>query len=79
MDKRNTTINWTPFELEFDRKIVAIQNNIITVDTAITNAIDEKWGGGYIYVYHNYRIENVGIEQLQLVSSFDPSKKCTLR
>ena len=69
-----STLGWKPGErdLFFDRTITAINGNIITIDAPLTTAIDAKYGGGYIATYQwNGRIENVGVENLHCISSFD--------
>ena len=42
----NTTKQWTPFDLNFDRVVTAIDGNKVTVDAPIACAIDPQWGGG---------------------------------
>lgn len=72
--EREDTVQWTPFSLDFDRVITAIDGNKITVDAPIANAIERKWGGGEIYRYSDPgRIENVGVENLRVKVEFDPS------
>ena len=67
--------------MEFDRTIVGIdyETQTITVDTPLAQAIDSRWGGGIVYKYDNIRINNVGIENIELISAYDPNVQCTLR
>ena len=68
------TVQWTPFELDFDRVITGITNNIITIDAPIANSIERRWGGGDIIKYEDpNRIEQIGVENLRVDSEFDPS------
>lgn len=70
------TTQFTPFNLDFDRVITAVDkvNNLITVDAPIANAIDRKWGGGELRKYTDPgRIQNVGIEYMSADSAYDPS------
>lgn len=63
----NATHNWTPFILVFDRIITAIEpeSKTIVVDAPITTAIEQQYGGGYVYKYDpRYRIRDVGVEDL---------------
>jgi hypothetical protein len=70
------TKQWTPFNLDFDRVVTAVNGNRLTIDAPIACAIDSKWGGGEVrHVDDSGRIENVGIEDLQADSVYDPSKK----
>lgn len=64
---------WKPFDINFDRTIVAINGNTITVDAPIFTAIENQWGGGALYKYSDERIEQVGIENLRGISEYDPS------
>ncbi|AEE48637.1 hypothetical protein [Haliscomenobacter hydrossis] len=64
---------WRPFDINFDRTIVDISGNTVTVDAPIFTAIDKRWGGGVLYKYNDERIEQVGIENLRGISEYDPS------
>ncbi len=69
-----SSLGWKQGELDvhFDRTITAINNNEITIDAPLTTALDAKYGGGFIASYQwEGRIENVGIENMQLISSYD--------
>jgi hypothetical protein len=69
-----TALGWKPGErdLYFDRMITAINGNTITIDVPLTTALDTTYGGGYVAKYKwDGRIDNVGIENLQLISDYD--------
>lgn len=69
-----SALGWKPGEEDvvWDRKITAISGTQITIDAPVTTALDQKFGGGFIEKYTwNGRIENVGIENLSLISTFD--------
>lgn len=67
---------WRPFNVEWDRTVVDVQGNTITVDAPITCAIEKRWGGGELLKYdEGGRIQNVGVENLRAVSEFDPGKR----
>ncbi len=64
---------WRPGDrdLHFDRTVVEIDGDHVTVDAPITNAIDERFGGGSLYKYEfPERISRVGVENLRGVSDF---------
>jgi hypothetical protein len=64
---------WEPGErdLRFDRVITAIDGDRITIDAPVTNALDQRFGGGEIYHYRfPGRISQVGVENLRGVSRF---------
>ncbi|MEZ4964554.1 MAG: DUF6298 domain-containing protein [Saprospiraceae bacterium] len=67
--------HWQPgdFDLNWDRTVTATTANSITVDAPITTAIDPAFGGGIMMKYEwPERIEKVGVENLNLVSTCDP-------
>ncbi len=65
---------WEPgtYDFRFDRVITQVEGNRITVDAPLGNALQEEFGGGWIYK-HEFpgRIEQVGVEHLRGVSEFD--------
>ena len=68
---------WRAGELDisWDRQIKSINNNIVTLDAPISMALDPNWGGGTLCRYTwPGRIEQVGIENLQLVSAYDTKR-----
>lgn len=71
-----SALGWKPGEedIVWDRKITDIKGNQITIDAPLTTALDHKFGGGTMSKYEwSGRIENVGIENISLVSTYDPS------
>lgn len=71
-----STLGWKPgdIDLYFDRTITAINGNEITIDAPITTSLDAKYGGGYISSYSwNGRVQNIGIENILLSSTYDHS------
>ncbi|MFO1447033.1 MAG: hypothetical protein U1F61_02555 [Opitutaceae bacterium] len=77
---KNTTRQWSPFDLLFDRVITRIDGNRVTVDAPIACAIEERWGGGDVQVYTDPgRVEQVGVESLRGVSAFNRSVKASNR
>jgi hypothetical protein len=64
---------WQPFNINYDRTIVDIRGNTITIDAPIFCAIEKRWGGGELYKYTDERIEQVGIENLRGESEYNPA------
>lgn len=67
-------LGWKPgdHDLFFDRTITKIEGNTVFIDAPLTTAVDTTYGGGSIYFYRpDGRINNCGIENIRLVSSFD--------
>jgi hypothetical protein len=71
-----STHNWSPFKMNFDRVITGISGDTVELDAPIACAIETPWGGGEVRVYENPgRISQVGIENLRGDSEFDRSIK----
>ncbi len=69
-----TALGWKPGErdLFFDRKIVSIDGNSLTLDAPLTTSLDTTYGASTIASYSwPGRIQNVGIENLSCQSIFD--------
>jgi hypothetical protein len=76
MNGQTPQSRWRPFNVDWDRTIVDVQGNTITIDAPITCAIERRWGGGEVMLYEDHgRIENVGVENLRGMSEFDPAKR----
>jgi len=75
-DRENRNITqWEAFDLNFEYTIQSIEDNIITIDGNILNAVESKYGGGRIYKYTDEgRIQNVGIENMRAISYWKPDK-----
>ncbi|MDP0500824.1 MAG: DUF6298 domain-containing protein [Verrucomicrobiota bacterium JB022] len=67
---------WRPGEWDmwWDRTVVQIEGNTATFDAPITTALEQRFGGATVQRYTwPTRLENVGVEHLNLVSEFDAS------
>lgn len=64
-------ITWKPFTLKFKRVVMEVTKDTVTVDAPIVNAIEKKWGGGYLIRYEDPgRIEHVGVEGIRCDSVY---------
>jgi len=78
MNGETPASRWRPFTIDWDRIVVDVQGNTITVDAPITCAIEKRWGGGDVVKYADPgRIEHVGVENLRAISEFDPTRRST--
>jgi len=69
-----SALGWKPNDRDilWDRKITAVSGNNLTIDVPLTTALDTTYGGGTIAKYDwPGRISNVGIENIQMRSSYD--------
>ena len=65
------------FVINYDREIININGNTISVDAPIFTAIDSRWGGGELIKYNDNRIEQSGIENLRGISDYNPTVRTT--
>jgi hypothetical protein len=69
-----TALGWKPGtrDIFWDRKVLAINGESITLDAPLTTALDTAYGGGKVARYQwPGRIQQVGIENLRCVSVYD--------
>ncbi|MEN9908376.1 MAG: hypothetical protein RLZZ540_1525 [Bacteroidota bacterium] len=60
------------FVIRADREVTQVQNNKITIDAPLTNALNEKLAPSEVVVYNWFgRINSIGVENLTLKSEFD--------
>jgi hypothetical protein len=71
-----SSLGWKPGDrdLFFDRTITKIEGKKISIEAPLTTALDTSFGGGTIYFYNNVgRVNNCGIENIKLISTYDKS------
>jgi hypothetical protein len=75
--KAGSTAQWKAgqFDLDFERTIIAVEGNRVTVDAPVMNAIDAAFGGGAIYRATFSRIAECGVEALWLESEYERGKE----
>ena len=69
-----TALGWKPGQRDifWDRKVVVVNGNNLTLDAPLTTALDSTYGGGTVAKYTwNGRISNIGIENLKLQSTYN--------
>lgn len=69
-----TSLGWKAGEQDifFDRMITDVSGLTVKIDAPLTTALDAKFGGGFVSTYQwNDRIENIGVENMLLKSSYD--------
>ncbi len=60
------------YDLRFDRIVTRIRGTEVTIDAPLVNAVEQEFGGGWIYKYtFPERIAQVGIENLRAESHFN--------
>jgi hypothetical protein len=65
---------WHPgdIDLRWNRQIVAVKGNELTLDAPITTSIESRWGGAKAIVYEqNGLVSECGIENLSLESDYN--------
>lgn len=71
--ERPGTRQWTTdgYNLKFERTITRIEGNKIYIDNPIVMAMEEKYGGGFIYKYSfEGRISETGVEYIYFKSEY---------
>jgi len=67
---------WEPgdFDQNWYRKVIAATPRSVTIDVPLTNSLDPQYGGGKVskYIWEG-QIRNVGVENLECISTFDQS------
>jgi hypothetical protein len=62
------------YDIGHERVVTAVQQNQISIDIPIMDAIDQAYGGGYVVKINiSNRTDRVGIEDIQLVSDYTGS------
>ncbi len=64
---------WTPekYTFRFERVIEKISGNTITIDQPVVMAMEDKYGGGYVYKYtYAKRISHCGVEDILMKSDY---------
>lgn len=71
-----SSLGWKPGERDifWQRKIISVEGNKITINAPLTTALDTTYGGGTVCSYSwPGRINNVGLENLRCQSTYDLS------
>jgi hypothetical protein len=67
-----TTVDWvaSSYDLYSERKVTAVNGNLITLDAPIMDIIDPVYATGELMKYTSTRIEKCGIENIRLFSNY---------
>lgn len=71
-----SALGWKPGDRDifWDRKVIAVNGNKITIDVPLTTALDTTYGSGTVTLCNWLgRINNIGIENLSCISEYDKS------
>jgi hypothetical protein len=66
---------WNPdtYTFNFERVVVAIEGDSLTLDAPLPQRLEQRYGGGYVVKYSwPSRLRNIGIEGFRLVSDYEP-------
>ena len=65
-------VNWTAsaYDMDSERKIMAISGNVITLDAPIMDVIDPVYSTGELVKFTDSRIQNCGIENMRISSTY---------
>jgi hypothetical protein len=67
-----TTVDWvaSAYDLYSERKVTAVNGNLITLDAPIMDIIDPEYATGELMKYTSNRIEKCGIENMRISSNY---------
>ncbi len=67
-----TAVDWTAsaYDMNSERKIMAISGNLITLDAPIMDIIDPIYSTGELVKFTDGRIQNCGIENMRISSTY---------
>jgi len=73
--KDATTTDWTAsaYDMDSERKITAVNGNVITLDAPIMDVIDPLYSTGELVKFNDSRIQKCGIENMRISSTYAPS------
>jgi len=73
--KDPTTKDWTAsgYDMDSERKITAVNGNVITLDAPIMDVIDPLYSTGEFVKFTDNRINNCGIENMKISSTYASS------
>lgn len=65
-------VNWTTstYTVNYERKIVAVDGNILTLDAPMVDVIDSDYAKGYVLKISDLRIRNCGVEHMKLSCTY---------
>ncbi|MFZ4105954.1 T9SS type A sorting domain-containing protein [Flavobacterium sp.] len=68
-------VDWTAsaYDMNSERKIIAISGNVITLDAPIMDIIDPVYSTGELVKFTDNRIQNCGIENMKISSTYASS------
>ena len=72
LPKDPTTKDWTAsgYDMDSERKIIAINGNVITIDAPIMDIIDPVYATGELVKFTDSRIQKCGIENMRISSTY---------
>jgi Secretion system C-terminal sorting domain len=67
--------DWTAssYKISYERRITAVQGNVITFDAPIMDIIDPVYANGFVLKFTSSRISNCGVENLKMTSTYTSS------
>ncbi|WP_207535299.1 hypothetical protein [Desertivirga arenae] len=72
-DIQMSQYGWTAdgYDIAYERKVLSVSANTITLDAPVVDPLQTKYGGGYIFKTNiSGRVNNCGVENLRLTSVY---------
>ncbi len=63
---------WTydAYDINFERKVTAVNGNVLTLDAPMVDIIDTAYATGEVYKYTSNRVSKCGIENMRISSTY---------
>lgn len=70
-----TTTNWqaADYDIYYERKVVGVSGNVISLDAPVMDMIDPAYATGELMKFNDYRIQKCGIEFMKISSTYTSS------
>jgi hypothetical protein len=67
--------DWTAdsYKISYERKITAIQGNVLTFDAPVMDIIDPAYANAFVVKFTSARIYNCGVENIKMMSTYTSS------
>ncbi|HKL21376.1 MAG TPA: hypothetical protein VJ904_06190, partial [Tichowtungia sp.] len=59
------------YQIGYRYVVTAVNGNTITIDAPIVQTIEDQYGGGDVYRYSDNLLENIGVEAIRFVSTYE--------
>ncbi|MGN1046098.1 MAG: hypothetical protein ACI4QG_03280, partial [Candidatus Cryptobacteroides sp.] len=79
LDDPGTIVQWTPaaYGMYWERVVKAVKGDRLYFDAPLVMSVTEEYGGGSVIHCSRQRVKECGIENLKIVSDYNPDRNST--